>query len=85
MAPQLTARLMAFGAILAGAAASGAGDDGPILERGAFRLHHYKRPTGHETYEIAHEGDRLVLRSSFAYTTGEWRSSWGRSCACGTT
>src|SRR5262245_26792112 len=70
MAPHLAASLMALGAVLAEAATGGAGDDGPVLERGAFRLHHYKRPTGRETYEIAREGDRLVLRSSVEYAGG---------------
>jgi hypothetical protein len=61
MAPQIAARLMILGSFLAGAALACAGDDGATLERGEFRLHQYKRPTGRETYEISREGDRLVL------------------------
>jgi hypothetical protein len=53
--------LMILGSFLAGAALACAGDDGATLERGEFRLHQYKRPTGRETYEISREGDRLVL------------------------
>src|SRR5262249_42663685 len=39
-----------------------------IVERGAFILHHYKKPTGRETYTLSLDRGRLELRSSFDYT-----------------
>jgi hypothetical protein len=42
--------------------------DLPSVERGTFILHKVLKPTGRETYEIARDGDRLVLRSEFEYT-----------------
>src|SRR6516162_8476231 len=43
-------------------------DDGPIVERGAFRLHLHKRPTGREAYEIRRDGDLLVLEAHYENT-----------------
>src|SRR6516165_3074996 len=51
---------------LASCAAAGesGGPDDDVVERGAFRLHLYKRPTGRESYEIRRDGGGLVLKVS---------------------
>ena len=57
--------------LLAGLAAAGelrAADDGPVVERGTFILHLYKKPTGKETYEIRRDGDDLVLKADYENT-----------------
>ena len=43
-------------------------DDGPVVERGTFVLHLYKRPTGKETYEIRGDGHDLVLKADYENT-----------------
>jgi imidazolonepropionase-like amidohydrolase len=48
---------------LATAGGAWAEDEGEVVERGVFRLHLYKRPTGQETYEIRRDGEGLVLRA----------------------
>ena len=56
--------VLLIGSLAALAAAGGtcADDDGQVVERGAFRLHLYKKPTGRETYEIRRDGDGMVLK-----------------------
>ena len=55
-------------AVLVATGGAWADDDGPIVERGAFRLHLHKRPTGRETYEIRRDGDLLVLEAHYENT-----------------
>jgi imidazolonepropionase-like amidohydrolase len=50
------------------AGGASAADDGEMMERGAFRLHLYKRPTGRESYEIRRAGGGLVLKASYENT-----------------
>jgi hypothetical protein len=45
-----------------------AADDDPVVGRGTFLLHLYKRPTGKETYEIRRDGDDLVLKADYENT-----------------
>jgi len=49
---------------------------GEVIERGAFRLHNVLQPTGQERYEIARDGESLLLTSSFE--NPERRRSPGR-------
>ncbi len=52
MSPRRAVFLIGLLAALAAAGGLRARDDGPVVERGTFVLHLYKRPTGKETYEI---------------------------------
>src|SRR4051812_47828360 len=42
--------------------------DDQLVERGAFRLHLFKRPTGRESYSIRRSGRELVLEASYENT-----------------
>ena len=68
MSPRRAVFLIGVLAALAAAGGLRAGDDGPVVERGAFRLHLHKRPTGRETYEIRRDGDLLVLEAHYENT-----------------
>src|SRR5262249_44706405 len=66
--PRRAVLLIGLLAALATAGGLRAGDDGPVIERGTFVLHLYKRPTGKETYEIRRDGDDLVLKADYENT-----------------
>src|SRR5262249_31017438 len=68
MSPRRAVFLIGLLAALAAAGGLRAGDDGPVVERGTFVLHLYKRPTGKETYEIRRDGDDLVLKADYENT-----------------
>src|SRR5689334_17529521 len=38
------------------------------LETGKFRLHKFQQAIGEESYEIAREGDALVMKTEFKFT-----------------
>ncbi len=62
--------VLLIGSLAALAAPGGAcaDDDSQVLERGAFRLHLYKKPTGRETYEIRRDGDGMMLKAEYENT-----------------
>ena len=68
MLPWRTVFLIGLLAALTAAGGLRADDDGPVVERGTFVLHLYKRPTGKETYEIRRDGDDLVLKADYENT-----------------
>src|SRR5262249_51963027 len=68
MSPRRAVFLIGLLAALAAAGGLRAGDDGPVVERGTFVLHLYKRPTGKETYEIRRDGVDLVLKADYQNT-----------------
>jgi imidazolonepropionase-like amidohydrolase len=68
MSPRRAVFVIGLLAALAAAGGLRAGDDGPVVERGTFVLHLYKRPTGKETYEIRRDGDALVLKADYENT-----------------
>ena len=68
MSPRRVVFLMSLLSALAAAGGLRAGDDGPIVERGTFILHLFKKPTGKETYEIRRDGNDLVLKSDYENT-----------------
>src|SRR5262245_19307806 len=68
MSPRRAVLLIGLLAALATAGGLRAGEDGPVVERGTFVLHLYKRPTGKETYEIRRDGDALVLKADYENT-----------------
>jgi imidazolonepropionase-like amidohydrolase len=39
-----------------------------IIERGTFRLHKMEQPIGEETYEIAREGQSVIVKMEFKFT-----------------
>src|SRR5215469_14849749 len=43
-------------------------EDISAVERGKFRLHKFEQPIGEETYEIAREGDSVLVKSDFTFT-----------------
>jgi imidazolonepropionase-like amidohydrolase len=45
-----------------------AGAQNAPAERGAFRLYKFMQPIGSETYEVARDGDALVLSSTFEFS-----------------
>jgi hypothetical protein len=54
--------------LIVAAGSASAADDGELIERGAFRLHLYKRPTGRESYEFRRANVGLVLKASYENT-----------------
>ncbi len=62
--------VLLIGSLAALAAPGGmcADDDSQVVERGAFRLHLYQKPTGRETYEIRRDGDGMVLKAEYENT-----------------
>jgi imidazolonepropionase-like amidohydrolase len=41
---------------------------GQVIEKGKFRLHKFEQAIGEESYEVARDGDSLVIKSTFQFT-----------------
>jgi imidazolonepropionase-like amidohydrolase len=59
---------LAFVLALAAQARSQNAAGAAVVESGKFRLHKFEQPIGEETYEVAREGDSLVVKSHFKFT-----------------
>jgi imidazolonepropionase-like amidohydrolase len=68
MSSRMAVFLIGLLAELGAATSLRAGDDGPVVERGTFVLHLFKRPTGRETYEVRRDDDDLVLKADYENT-----------------